>query len=204
LRVSAPAETVDIMRRGFFIHNYRAFVWGRPKARFTAQVAPSVVELTGEPGGDALHLIPAPGHCPDHHVIHVPSRGWLFGGDVFVSRAVKMINSQQDPHVEIASLRRVLELDFDTLLCGHRGIITRGKDAVRERLEQYESLRDEVWRREERGETIAQITAAVLGREETQAVISLGHFSKRRLVGKLSRHSAHEWPLEDPVFPDGK
>ncbi len=85
----------------------------------------------------AFDVIETPGHAADHVVLHEPRRGWLFAGDLYLgSRVVTIMRDESLPSL-MASIRRVLELDFGTLFCAHAGPVPDGKAALRAKLQLF-------------------------------------------------------------------
>ena len=76
-----------------------------------------------------------PGHCEDQVAFWVPDRGLLFSGDAFIHERPRYFRSDEDFHATIASLRRLLELDFEHLLCAHRPRVGNGKAALQQKLQ---------------------------------------------------------------------
>ena len=101
---------------------------------------------------DAIHatLVPiaTPGHSFDHHVFHIPERGWLFSGDLYLTSRPELSTESQNAVLEIQSLRHVLEtLAFDTVFCAHRGPLEKdGRARICARLDHLEFIQDQVER----------------------------------------------------------
>jgi len=131
--------TADKLKHGYPIRPYQHWVWGRAVPLPVAPL-PACIE------GEAVRLNPVhtPGHSRDHTVYHEAQHGWLFAGDLFIGARIKFFRADEDIHAQIASLRRVLDLDFDALFCAHNPCPTGGKAQVARKLDFLVSLRDEV------------------------------------------------------------
>lgn len=177
LKVWAPRQSLDLIERGFPVELFRWRIWGYPEH---ARCALLPEDLQAGP----LHLraIHAPGHSEDMNVIHVPERGWVFAGDLFISRRLRFMRDDEDPKALIASLERVLALDFETLFCAHRGIIKDGRAQLQAKLDYLSGLRQQIQELAAQGLTHRQITRRVLGREELIYYISGGRFSAINFV----------------------
>ncbi|MFZ5482343.1 MAG: MBL fold metallo-hydrolase [Myxococcota bacterium] len=129
--VRASAATGRLLAAPSPVPFYEHLFWGGPP-RPARPVA-----LAGEVGlGDlGATVIPAPGHCDDQVVFHVPSEGWLFSGDVFLHERVKLFRRDEDFAATLATLERLCALDFDALYCAHRPRPERGKAALRAKLD---------------------------------------------------------------------
>ncbi len=176
--VFMPSSGRDFMIRGFPLRAYQRIVWGTPD-RFAPEPVPVEIELDG---GYRLRAIDAPGHSPDMTCYLEPERGWLFTGDLYVARKPRFFRGDENLADQITSLRAVLDLEFETVFCAHRGVVTNGRRAVEAKLDYLISLRAEVRELHRAGHSIAEITRSLLGREPVMTFITLFHFSKRNLV----------------------
>ena len=187
--VYAPASSVERLREGFAMEWYRHVVWGRP-ARVEAEPVPEALPLAD---GTALRPIPAPGHADDMACYLADAHGLLFSADLYISRRPKYFRYDEDAAQLIESLHAVLAHDFDTLLCAHRGVVTDGPAALRDKARYLEALQGVVQRRSRAdGRSIADIRAEILGREGLLYWISGGDFAKRNLIASCLRRTADE------------
>ena len=127
----APAKSLAPLSEGFRLQLYRRLIWGRPP-RVRAAPLPRVVELSA---GGTLVPVLLPGHSPDMTCLVEPRRRLLFSADLYVARRQRYLRADEDLGGILDSLRRALELDFDTLLCAHRGVVADGKSRLRQKLE---------------------------------------------------------------------
>jgi glyoxylase-like metal-dependent hydrolase (beta-lactamase superfamily II) len=182
-----PPTGLAFARDGFRLRPYQRVVWGVPE-RFVPEPMPDEVRLAH---GVRLRAIHTPGHSPDMTCFLEPERGWLFSGDLYIASRPRLLRADENVDDEIESLQRVLDLDFETVFCAHRGVVTDGKRAIRTKLDYLTSLRDEVRELHDEGKSIRAITRTLLGRESLMTLITSFHFSKRNLVRKcLERRTA--------------
>ncbi len=180
----APGGSIAPLARGFRLRPYQRLIWGRP-GRVRPLPLPPSLPLAG---GATLEPIRAPGHSSDMTCFLERERGWLFGGDLYISSRTRYLRSDESVAETIDTLGRVLELDFGTLFCSHRGPIPRGRAALRRKLDFLEELCGRVAELLDRGRSEREITRELLGREGWMRWVTLGHFSKRNLVrGCLER-----------------
>ncbi len=177
-RVYLPEAGRRSVIEGFRLRPYQRLLWGVP-ARFDPEPVPVETEA-----GDGVRLraIPAPGHSPDMTCYLEPDRGWLFTGDLYIASRPKFMRADETVGEQIASLRSILELDFETVFCAHRGIVLEGRRAIEAKLDYLVSLNDQIHDLHERGQSVAQITRTLLGRETWMSLLTFYHFSKRNLV----------------------
>ncbi len=176
--VYVPRRGLEFVRDGFHLRPYQRIIWGTPR-RFEPRVSPEEMELEE---GWRLRAVDAPGHSPDMTCYLEPARGWLFSGDLYVTSRPRFMRADEDVDQQITSLGRVLDLEFSTVLCAHRGVVVDGHRAIRAKLDYLVSLRDEVRLLHGQGRTIGEITKVLSGRENHLSLITLYDFSKRNLV----------------------
>jgi glyoxylase-like metal-dependent hydrolase (beta-lactamase superfamily II) len=176
--VFAPERGLRAMSGGFRLRPYQHLIWGAPGR---VRLGPSP-EVTSLEGGMSLRAIPAPGHSPDMTCYLEPERGWLFTGDLYIASKQKFLRADEDVDDQIDSLRRILDFDFDTLFCAHRGVVTDGRRAIRAKLDYLVELRGEVRRLHGEGRSVGEIRRILLGRETLMSLLTLYHFSKTNLV----------------------
>jgi len=181
--VFAPSLGLAELASGFPQRPYQRLFWGRPE-RVEARELPLRVQLDG---GGALEAIPAAGHSADMTCLLERERGWLFTGDLYIAARTRLLRQDEDLGAEIASLRRVLELDFDTVFCAHRGVLGAGKAALRRKLDFLDSLCQQVADLRGQGRSRDEITRLLLGREGLMALLTGYHFSKRNLIAGCLR-----------------
>lgn len=181
LEVQASARTRTWMQRGFGTRLYQRVVWGR--------AVPSELDPLAERVETEHHrfdVLPAPGHCDDQVVLHEPEQGWLFAGDAFLAERVKYFRGDEDFAATVASLERLVALDFEALFCAHRPVVTGGKRALETKLQHLRDLEGRVRELHQRGASIREITRRVLGREPWLLYLfSAGDLSKANLVRSI-------------------
>ncbi|MEO0339392.1 MAG: MBL fold metallo-hydrolase [Bacteroidota bacterium] len=80
-------------------------------------------------------IIPTPGHAPDMVVLHEPKQGWLFSADLYLNSYISYYLFSESMLEQIQSIKRVLELDFEILFCGHNPQLKNGKAALAKKLD---------------------------------------------------------------------
>lgn len=181
LPVLAPANAVPILAEGLRMPLYRRVVWGGVPRTFTAEPLGETVE--GE--GYRLRVVPTPGHAITHVCFFEERRRWLFSGDLYVHERVRLLRRIENVQQHIDSLRRVLALEPDLLLCGHAGILENAGERLSRKIAWWEGLGEEARTLRDRGRTVGEIAATLLGREELLTYASFGDFSKRNLIRGL-------------------
>lgn len=128
---------------------------------------------------EALHM---PGHSNDMTCLYEPNEGWLFSGDLYVASQVRYAHKEECVSQQIDSLQKAIALDFKTLFCAHRGLISKGKQALQHKLNFLIDFQGEVLQLHQKGYSDRAITRKLLGREDSVALLSGFDMSKRNLV----------------------
>jgi ribonuclease/clavin/mitogillin len=88
---------------------------------------------TIETEGAILHAIFTPGHAPDHLCYYLEQERALFTGDVVLGAGTTVIpDDTGDLGEYMDSLRRLLELDLETIYPAHGPVIRKPKEKIRE------------------------------------------------------------------------
>ena len=133
--VMGHEQTRAKLKTGYKILPYQKYVWGR-----TTPVAVSDLPDTIETGLGPMEAVHTPGHSRDHLVYFLPDQGIVFSGDLYLGDRIKFFRSDEDLGSQIASLRKLLELDFSTLLCSHNPQRKKGWDHIQTKLDFLENL----------------------------------------------------------------
>ncbi len=91
-----------------------------------------------------FELIPIPGHAPDMMALYEPNQGWLFSADLYVHHYISYFLDSERMWPQIESIRRILQLDFDVLLCGHNPQLKNGKAQLQKKLDFLEDFYGQV------------------------------------------------------------
>ena len=176
--ILAHAAALPQLAEGWRLRSYQRLFWGRPPC-LAARPVPDVVELEE---GLRLRTLSAPGHATDLVCYLEPERGWLFTGDLYIGSRPRYLRQDENLALQITSLRAVLQHDFKTVFCGHRGVVLDGYRAVEEKLDYLLMFCEQVRELRSKGYSIGAITRRLLGREDLTSLATLGHFTKRNMV----------------------
>jgi endoribonuclease LACTB2 len=184
LPVLASASAVPILAEGLRMPLYRKAVWRTPRP-FRAEPLGEVVE--GE--GYRLRVIPTPGHAFTHVAFFEEERRWLFSGDLYVHERVKYLRRIESLQDHLDSLRRVLALEPELLICDHAGILEHARERLGRKIAWWEELAGRVRTLQEGGLDESEISRRLLGPEGLFTYLSLGDFSHRNLVRAVLNES---------------
>ena len=138
--------TIQKMSAPFKILYYQKYVWGKATP-LNIQPVPKNIET------DLGTMTPVhtPGHSKDHTVYFIKDAGVIFSGDLYLGDKIKFFRSDEDVGTQISSLKRVLKLDFKTLLCAHHPKIDHGREFIKNKLGFLEDLYGSIivlWKKE--------------------------------------------------------
>jgi glyoxylase-like metal-dependent hydrolase (beta-lactamase superfamily II) len=182
VRVLAPAASLSRLADFYRLPFYRALVWGQP-GDVKVEAMPEVVDT----GRYRFHVVPTPGHAPDHVCLFEPDQGWLFSGDLYIHERVTYTRMVEDVWQHIASLRRVLALEPRLLLCAHAGVVHDPKTAITAKIAFWEGLAERIRALAEQSVPLREIRSRLLGREGWMTWVSRGDFSKLNMIRALLR-----------------
>jgi glyoxylase-like metal-dependent hydrolase (beta-lactamase superfamily II) len=156
---------------------YRRLFWGWPKASKAEAIGEWV-----ETENYRFHVIPTPGHSPDHIALFEPEQGWLFSGDAYIGGEDRALRAGYDIHGIIASLKRLSGLDVRVLFSGSGTVRSQGVQPILDKIAYLDSLGQEIGALRRQGLSPRRIKRRLFGREPAITYLTLGHFSGLRLV----------------------
>ncbi|MCP3951650.1 MAG: MBL fold metallo-hydrolase [Desulfobacterales bacterium] len=149
------------MATTFRIQPYQRYVWGKSKP-IEIETFPDCVEtVLGQ-----MVPVHTPGHSKDHTAFLLKDAGILFSGDLYLADTIKFFRSDEDVGTQIDSLRKILDLDFEILLCGHFPKLANGKKRIENKLAFLESLYGDIIRLWDTGLPERQIFKALSLKED--------------------------------------
>lgn len=160
LQVKGSERTNTRVRQGFAIRLYQRLLW-YPAQTAELDPLPPFVETSNY----RFQVLPAPGHCDDQVVFFEPDQGWLFSGDAFLGERIKYFRGDEDFQATVDSLQRLCRLEFDTLFCAHRPVVSGGRSALKGKLQHLSDLGGRVRELHQRGWSERAITRELLGNE---------------------------------------
>ncbi len=152
--VYASDVTAQRVAHAFPILPYEQFWFGK------IQACPGVLPTSGRIATEryTFDVIHTPGHSDDHHILHEPGQGWIFGGDLYIGK-LKVFRRNEDIRQHIESARKVLLLDFEVLFCAHNPVFKAGKAALSAKLDYLETIYGKVADLYQTGRSIGEIQA---------------------------------------------
>ena len=141
-----------------------------------------------------FELLSIPGHAEDQMALFESSQGWLFSADAFVSPQIKFFMKNESMVQQINSLKKMVALDFDLLLCCHNPIKKGGKSLLEEKIRYLEAYNASVLYYHEKGQSPRQILKSIGAKERWfQYFFSGGNMCAINMVKAVIRD--HQEPL---------
>ncbi len=178
VQVYGHQKAVDIMAEGFSILPYQKLMFG-PADVLKMEVLDNQLQ-TENYSFDVYHT---PGHAPEHIVLHEPTKGWLFAGDLYVGERIKYFRKGESLRQQIKSLKQIVALDFDTVFCGHNPVLQAGKSRIKNKLKYFEELESSIHHYYGKGYSIEEIMKRTgIKNERNVSMITFGDVKSEYLV----------------------
>jgi len=177
--VYGHSATVLALQKNVALKPYEYYMFGRlEKANITP--LPKVIET------DKYQFYPVhtPGHSIDHVIYHERNEGWVFSGDLFLGSRIKFFRKDEDIVQTIDSLKKTIDLDFDSLFCGHNPKMNQPKSHLGAKLEQLLLLMNEVEKSIYEGLVDKEILRRLRKGKEAHlaGIITLGDVSYKNMI----------------------
>lgn len=161
------------------LHPYRRLFWGWPTPCSAQALQDSQVF---ESGAYRLRVLFTPGHSDDHLCLFEENQGWLFTGDLFVGGKDRAMRRGCNFWQIVAGLKRMAALPVQILFPGAARVRENPLPELASKITYLESLGGEIMKLHQAGAGVEEIIRRLLGRPMWVEVVTLGHFSRRRLV----------------------
>lgn len=164
--------------------------WGRPE--YIDSLLPITKDSLSTPK-HCFEFLPIPGHAPDQMALYEREYGWLFSADAFVSPVIKYFMKKESMAQQIASLQRLLLLDFEMLLCCHKPLVQGGKAQLQSKCNFLQDYYGQVVKYHEQGNAPRKILS-LMGKKELwfQKLLSQNNLSAINMVHSVLRDEAQK------------
>lgn len=159
---------------------YRQIFWGKRKP------------FLAEPIGETFHslnatwrVIQTPGHSMDHLAFLNEETGQLFTGDLYCQERTKVVLREENIPVIIESLKKILTYDFDDVFCSHAGHLTKGRTALKRKLDYLLDLQGNVIKLYEEGMKPEKITMSLFPKKYPITFFSSGEWESIHMIHSI-------------------
>ncbi|MFO7837946.1 MAG: MBL fold metallo-hydrolase [Desulfosalsimonadaceae bacterium] len=176
--VYAHSKTCRKMQKPGRISPYQHLVWGASDPLQAFVLSDCFVK-----NGLRLQPVFTPGHSMDHTAFLEPRQGWLFSGDLYLAPRIRRFRDDENIALQIRSLRKILEYEFDSLFCAHQPAATKGRRRITAKLRFMENFYSRVAELANKG-LDAKTIMKRLHLKETRWIqfMSLGSISMKNMV----------------------
>jgi len=129
-----------------------------------------------------FQVIYTPGHSPDHLCLFEPEQGWLFSGDLFVGGKDRALRTGCDIWQVIDSLKFIACLPAAQMFPNSARVRNTPKSELDRKINYYEEMGAKVQTLNAQGRSDREIARSLFGGPMLVEILTLGHFSRRRLV----------------------
>ncbi|MGE5223465.1 MAG: MBL fold metallo-hydrolase [Omnitrophica WOR_2 bacterium] len=161
------------------LHPYRRLFWGWPD-RSIGKAIQEGDQVESE--HYKFHVLYTPGHAPDHLCFFEEKEGWLFSGDLYVGGRDRALRAGYDIRQIIISLKRIADLPIQVLFPGSARVRENPVQELRAKISYLEEMGEKVTALHNQGTSIHEIARILFGEPMWIEYITLGHFSRQRLV----------------------
>ena len=146
------------------------------------------IENTLKTNHFSFQLIPIPGHATDMLALYEPNRKWLFSADLFISSYIDYFLESESMATQIASIKKVLALDFNEMFCNHKPLMENGREKLTKKLLFLENFFQKVAEWHGKGYSPEAIFKAMKLKENWAVrMLSGGTLSKLNMVRSVIR-----------------
>jgi len=138
--VYGSAKCSKLMKKPPAISLPQKIYWGNRPAFKITPLTSNTLPTTNY----TFEIIDIPGHAADMIALFEPNKGWLFSGDLYVNTTIKYMLDNESIAQQIKSIKKVLQLDFDTLFCAHNFKAKNAKQKLKDKLQFLERFYAEV------------------------------------------------------------
>lgn len=156
---------------------YRQALWGERPA-FNAQ-----------PFGDTLQtnsatwdIIETPGHTTDHLSFYNRATGALFTGDLYIQTKTKVVLDEENIVHTLASLKKILNYDFEEVYCCHAGFLADGRTKIQEKIAYLEEMESNIRRLFDKGYSVEEMTKSIFARDYPITKVSGEQWSSKHII----------------------
>ena len=175
---------VDIMKSPPNISFAQKITWGNRPSNTNIIVKENFIKTENY----HFELIPIPGHAADMMALYEANQGWLFSADLWVNDFIRIFMRPESMGQQIDSLKKVLELDFDVLLCSHNPKFKNGKELVKKKLIFFEYFYETVADLHRKGFSVKSIIKKMKLKEDwSTRILSTGELSTSNMIKSVIR-----------------
>jgi len=179
-RCHAHHEAIPVLAdpRRLRMPPYRRFLFGTPR-----RVPASPLEEKYDLCGFRLRVLPAPGHSWDHVAFFEETRGWLFGGDAYLTVRERVLMGQGcDLPVWAQTLRDLANLGASVMFTGMGPAVRQPGRLLKEKASRFEDIIGKVRQMRQRGLCDRQIARTLFPGDLAIRLVTSGEYSAANII----------------------
>lgn len=182
--VYASSACAKLMQNPPSISPAQKMTWGDRPASFVLEAIAGTIKTENY----SFDLHPIPGHAEDMLALYEPNQKWLFSADLYLNRYIGYFLQEENIHQQISSIKKILKLDFEALICSHNPVFEGGKEKLKQKQVFLEKFREEVSSLHQRGLSSKEILREIYMKENWFIrITSLGRLSLMNMVKSVLR-----------------
>lgn len=132
-----------------------------------------------------FEAIDSPGHMRYHNIFHEKNQGWLFTGDLYIGTKPMGVSFNDNMLETIATINKILTLDFDTIFCAHAGVVQNGKAMFKKKLDFLLEIQEKVNALRQQGLDNHEIDKKLYPKKTSVTIFSRGEWSSYHIVNTI-------------------
>lgn len=185
----ASAKCIELMKNPPNISFAQWLTWGKTQANFEIKLHEKQLITPNY----SFDIIPIPGHAIDMVCLYEANKGWLFSADLWVAERIRYFMRSESMIQQIDSIKRVLKLDFEVLLCSHRPQFEGGKKKLQNKLEFMENFYGQAAAFYKKGYDYSRIIKEMKLKEDWRIrLLSGGELSLKNMVKAVIRDEENQ------------
>ncbi|MBI5375194.1 MAG: MBL fold metallo-hydrolase [Candidatus Schekmanbacteria bacterium] len=175
-------ERIRTAPREFPVSN--GLCWGLPKPSPISEIGKIV-----ETDKFKIDVIETFGHSRGHISLYIRKRGWIIGGDIFLTKRPRFLRISESVAGTIDSLEKLIKLNPEKFFCASGKVLENPMADIKAKIDYLNDCREKILAFHKQGVQPEEIRDRVLGKEESFAKISRGYFSKINFVNDILKDS---------------
>lgn len=180
-------EAVDECASDSNLPLYRKVLWGE-RPGFSAKPLGATLQTNRA----TWDVIATPGHTTDHVSFYNRATGEMFTGDLYVQTKTKVVLDEENIVHTLASLKHLLNYDFETIYCCHAGFLVDGRTKIIEKIAYLEELEGNIFKLYNQGNTVEEISKSIFPREYPITKVSGEQWSSNHIITAFIQHFSKE------------
>lgn len=180
-------DTVDACSSDGNLPLYRKVLWGERPGFIADPLADTL-----KTNNSTWDIIPTPGHTTDHVAFYNRSTGAMFTGDLYVQTKTKVVLDEENIVHTLASLKHLLNYDFETIYCCHAGFLADGRAKIIEKITYLEELEGNIRKLYDLGHSMKEIAKNIFPRDYPITKVSGEQWSSNHIISAFIQHFSRE------------